>query len=111
MDIHHGHLRPSKILFEDNDSLDVKISSFGPGKMLSALCNTRHFDDTIYYKAPENITNNKYSSASDMYAVGIITFQLLFGYHPFKPNDGYHHIGKYETKLVSDKIKKGFIIS
>lgn len=107
--IHHGHLTPSKILFENNDNLDIKISGFGPGKMLSALSNTKLFDQTVYYKAPENITNNKYSSSSDMFSIGIITFQLLFGYHPFQPKDGYHHLGKYQTKLVSDKIRKGFI--
>ena len=113
MDMNHGHLTPSKILFVEDDSknFDIKINGFGPGKMLSALSKTRFFDKTIYYKSPEIITNNKYSHSSDMFAVGIITFLLLFGYHPFQPTDGTNnnHFGKYETKLVSDKIKKGFI--
>ena len=61
---------------------EVKIIDFGLAKettngVLSTPCGTAK------YAAPEIISGEKYSTASDMWSLGVVTYMLLCGFQPF----------------------------
>ncbi len=63
----------------------VKVLDFG---LAVAREYTSETDEmvagTFAYMAPEVLTGNKASEASDLYAVGIIAFEIFAGTHPFR---------------------------
>ena len=85
-DIVHCDLKPENILLETQDKgLTARISDFGIAR-LSKEVNSAKISggDTgsPAYMAPERFYGH-YSYASDIYAVGVILFELLVGERPF----------------------------
>ncbi len=83
----HLDLKPKNIIV-DNDG-NIKLLDFGVAKLLKK----RSPDDveikspnrfTLAYAAPEQLTSNPASTASDIYALGTILYELLAGNHPFQ---------------------------
>ena len=66
------------IKISDFNSASIKNAAFGKGKVSI---------DDLLYKPPE-VLNNKavasYGRAIDVWAIGVILFEMLFGYHPFE---------------------------
>ena len=94
-DIIHRDLKPDNILLANADlnNPSVKIVDFG----LSAEQNYRNRHNekagTPIYMAPEQITKKNYSKKVDLWACGIIAYQLLAcGQHPLHvPGDLYYY--------------------
>lgn len=79
----HRDIKPENIfLLRDGR---IKILDFGlaaaPGEEDLAL------HSTIYYAPPEQIEGEPEDTRSDIYALGIMTFELLYGKRPFPEND------------------------
>ncbi|MEM7028917.1 MAG: tetratricopeptide repeat protein [Chloroflexota bacterium] len=74
----HRDLKPSNILVSDQS---VQVLDFG----LSVSQNTglTSAGGTLFYMAPELLDTEAASFASDLYAVGVIAYQLFIGRHPF----------------------------
>lgn len=74
--VHHD-LKPANILVVNEQ---VKLLDFGlalsPGQSWGVM-------GTLPYMAPEVIKQSNIGVASDLYAVGIIAYELFVGYHPF----------------------------
>ena len=82
----HRDLKPENILLahEGENCFDVKIVDFG----LSAEFNFQYRETdkagTLLYMAPEQVVNGGYSKKIDIWACGIIQYQLLTGgEHPW----------------------------
>ena len=102
----HCNLTPYNILFVNNDNFDIKIDGFIGNKHTLKINNE---SSNYYYKSPEIFSNNKYSHSSDLFAVGIITFLLIFGFPPFfDPKYGYNHYGDHEIKSIQKRVCDGF---
>lgn len=85
LNINHRDIKPANILIKIiNEKLVPKITDFG----LSLLGNNNklHYNTSgsPLYMSPEMIISNKYSSASDLWSFGIVIYEMLYGYHPFK---------------------------
>jgi len=82
----HRDLKPANILI--NNSNTPKIADFGSIKhipqKLNAVNGSRH---SFIYRPPESIERNEYSFQSDIYQIGIILFQLLGGFFPYREED------------------------
>jgi serine/threonine protein kinase len=78
----HRDIKPSNIMFADSI---VKVSDFGIAKPMSdkGLTKTGAIVGTVWYIAPEIIKGEIPTPASDLYAVGVILYQLLTGRTPF----------------------------
>jgi serine/threonine-protein kinase len=78
----HRDIKPSNIMFADSI---VKVSDFGIAKPMSdkGLTKTGAIVGTVWYMAPEIIKGEIPTPASDLYAVGVILYQLLTGRTPF----------------------------
>lgn len=81
----HGDLKPSNIMCEPSGSL--RILDFGLAKQLESddtiPLHSTNLIGTIAYVAPERILGAELSCASDIFALGIILYELLTGKKPF----------------------------
>lgn len=58
----------------------IKLTDFG----LSKICeSTSTFCGTIEYLSPETVLHNSYGQQIDWWGLGVLTFELIFGYTPF----------------------------
>lgn len=77
----HRDLKPENVLLVESggDPHFVKLLDFGLARTrsLTRLTATGTVVGTVGYLAPELITEQKFSPASDLYAVGVIAYELL----------------------------------
>lgn len=82
----HRDIKPDNILIVNtNDLSKIKVSDFGlSAQYESNLMITRHeHAGTLLYMAPEQVSNNYYSKAVDIWSCAILLFMLLTkGSHP-----------------------------
>ncbi|KRX05770.1 Protein kinase-like domain [Pseudocohnilembus persalinus] len=77
----HRDLKLQNILMSN---WQVKIADFGIAKQLeSETQKTETFAGTIVTMAPEIVRNNKYNIQCDVYSLGVILYQLVYGITPF----------------------------
>ena len=69
---------------------ELKIADFGFAKK---LLNHRQLTKTAlgspFYMAPQLLKGEKYSSKCDIWSIGVIYYELLFGSHPWIGNNIY----------------------
>jgi len=82
----HGALHPNNILITQDGSL--KVTDFiVEGAMRAALAGRAKLvveGDQAFYFSPEQIKGEKLGRSSDIYALGLILYQMLTGALPFK---------------------------
>jgi len=71
------------------------LVDFGTSTVITDFTNT--VIGTPYYMAPEILQRRGYSTSIDYWSIGIIMYELYFGYHPFgqyanDPMDVYREI-------------------
>ena len=79
----HRDVKPSNLLLTSSDR--VKVTDFGISRAVDAASVTRtgFVVGTAQYLAPEQTAGQPASAASDLYALGIVAFELLTGRRPF----------------------------
>ena len=86
----HRDLKPENILIaEQGDGEFVaKIADFGltaevPSNVSNGKDKINSVTGTILYMAPEQATGQRYGKRVDMWALGVIVYEMLTGKHPF----------------------------
>lgn len=79
----HRDIKPQNILMDDHGN--VKITDFGIAIALSAtaLTQTNSILGSVHYLSPEQARGGMATKKSDIYALGIVLFELLTGQLPF----------------------------
>jgi len=86
----HRDLKPDNIFLMDGEATNdfVKVLDFGIAKILgsdgTSLTGTGMLFGTPTYMSPEQATGEELDTRSDLYAVGVILFELLAGKPPFQ---------------------------
>lgn len=92
----HRDLKPSNILVAAQEQ-QVKLLDFGIAKLLAAPGSvadvtrlTQHGELALtpLYAAPEQIKGERISTATDVYAMGVILYELLTGRSPYASKTG-----------------------
>lgn len=79
----HRDLKPENVLLADDGR--IKIGDFGLARAVSANTTTgQALLGTIAYLSPELVTRGVADARSDLYAFGIMMFEMLTGQQPFK---------------------------
>ena len=103
----HRDLKPNNILM--TKAGNIRISDFGFARyfeneyLLQTICGSP------LYMAPEIIKNKKYDYKSDLWSIGVIFYEMLIGFTPFKAKNIYELIRKIENDAVV--IPKKFKLS
>ncbi|MBI5515379.1 MAG: serine/threonine protein kinase [Deltaproteobacteria bacterium] len=108
----HRDLKPANIFLvaSDEETDFVKVLDFGLVKSLDenageSLTQTGLFMGSPKYMAPEQIRGERVSAATDVYALGVILFEMLTGKVPFdRPNSVntlMAHVSEPVPSLVS----------
>ncbi len=79
----HRDVKPENVLISDGG--EVKIADFGLVRAIAEakITSTSVILGTAAYLSPEQVSTGDATPASDVYAVGILTFELLTGSTPF----------------------------
>ncbi len=100
----HGDLKPHNIFLpsrwqnlDDDRLFYVKLSDFSLGRFSYESDETRAGLGTVGYMAPETVAESRVSFRSDLFALGVIAYQLLTGIHPFM--DGESDPVKINSKV------------
>jgi serine/threonine-protein kinase len=102
----HGDLKPANILI--NRDSEAKVADFGLARALgqSAMDEGEVVWGTPAYFAPEQAAGDRVLPATDVYAIGIILYEMLTGRVPFVGFDDQEVARKqiYEAHIPVDQL-------
>ncbi|XP_072260158.1 serine/threonine-protein kinase 17A-like [Pyxicephalus adspersus] len=80
----HLDLKPQNILLTSSNPLgDIRIVDFGLSRQVDNVKEVREILGTPEYVAPEVLSYEPISTATDMWSVGVLTYVMLTGVSPF----------------------------
>lgn len=77
----HRDLKPGNVLVDGQGQ--VRVLDFGLAAMSTSSLNEQGVGGTFSYLAPEIVQGNAASKMSDIYAAGVLAYEVLTGEHPF----------------------------
>ena len=106
-DILHHDLKPSSIMIDDN--LYPKVGNIGFSNLFYSLKSMAKIKELSPYTAPEYITNGEYSKKSEVYAFGMIVYQIITNKKPFENFSQFEmlqRIVSHDLPTMDDSIPK-----
>jgi len=79
----HRDIKPKNILLTNNRKV-LKIADFGLAKKIIDISLHETVCGSPLYMAPEIMNNNPYNNQTDLWSIGMILYEMLYGAHPFE---------------------------
>lgn len=106
----HLDIKPENILLfkGENGDIQAKVSDLGLALDLNRLdkfstMNSIEGRGTPAYMSPEQFTGSDISPASDIYSLGILLHEIVYGTRPFSGN--YHEQKEKRLMMIPEKIQ------
>jgi hypothetical protein len=104
LEIVHRDISPANILIDQSGH--VKLHDFGIARMADDEFKTQDgtFRGTLSYTAPETLQGIAATARSDLYACGVILYQVLTGVNPFRgeqPSETLHRVVTHVPPTVA----------
>jgi oligopeptide transport system substrate-binding protein len=85
-EIVHRDLKPENVLIEPDGN--AKLMDFGIARsMASRMTQEGRIEGTVFYMAPELALGKEYDGRADLYALGVMLYELATGELPFQQGD------------------------
>ena len=80
----HRDVKPANLIVGPNGT--VKVTDFGIARAIGAasLTDAGQVFGTAHYMSPEQATGNQVTSASDIYSLGVVAYEMFAGRRPFE---------------------------
>lgn len=89
----HRDIKPENLLL--NNKNQVKLCDFGGVIKIEDGEERQTFFGTYEYMAPEIIDGTKYNNSVDIWALGILLYEMLHGYSPFRVTERKENMKEY----------------
>ncbi len=92
----HRDVKPDNILFDEDDNAVITDFGIATARYHGRLTMTGRAMGTPHYMSPEQAMGKMVDGRSDLYAVGVLLYEMLVGFPPFDGADsysiGYKHV-------------------
>ncbi|RNA33276.1 serine threonine- kinase ULK3 [Brachionus plicatilis] len=96
--IAHMDLKPQNILLTSTNNPSLKLADFGFAQYMKENKVSQTLRGSPLYMAPEILKNKVYDSKVDLWSVGVILHEVIFGYAPFVSQS----FEELKQKILSD---------
>ncbi|KAM7103493.1 serine/threonine-protein kinase ULK3 isoform 5-T7 [Ciconia maguari] len=97
--ISHLDLKPQNILLSTPENPQLKLADFGFAQYMSPWDEKHVLRGSPLYMAPEMVCRQQYDARVDLWSVGVILYEALFGRPPFASRS----FAELEEKIRSDR--------
>src|SRR5256885_9127790 len=82
----HRDVKPSNVLLAEGGPVDIRLLDFGLAQMaeFDTLTAIGDVPGTLGYVSPERLLGRPATEAADVWAVGVMLWEVLTGHHPFR---------------------------
>ena len=102
----HRDIKPDNILFDEDGNVALTDFGIATARFHGRLTASGRAMGTPHYMSPEQAMGKLVDGRSDLYAVGLLIYEMLLGKLPFDGEDsyavGYKHV--HEVPLAPDTI-------
>ena len=99
--VFHRDLKPGNIMLCKSGRVVLVDFGLAKDENITAMTATGSIIGTPLYMAPETIIGDKSDHRTDIFALGVMTYEMLTGTHPFKAKD----IQTLAARLLKEKEK------
>ncbi|KAK4470371.1 hypothetical protein MN116_005932 [Schistosoma mekongi] len=95
----HMDLKPQNILLTSVNHPSLKLADFGFAQCIKEIAKRNEIRGTLLYMAPEIFREGVCHPSCDLWSIGIILYECLFGTSPY----GHITVEELKENLLSDK--------
>lgn len=104
----HRDIKPDNILFDEDGNVALTDFGIATARFHGRLTADGRAMGTPHYMSPEQAMGKLVDGRSDLYAVGLLLYEMLLGHPPFDGEDsyavGYKHV--HEVPVAPDQVDK-----
>eukprot|EP01080_Neovahlkampfia_damariscottae_P005535 gene5535-9357_t len=99
----HRDLKPQNILLTSSEiDATIKIADFGFARFLNNNQLAQTLCGSPLYMAPESVGQKGHDSKVDLWSLGVIWYEIIYGFPPFKTMNSW---AECEKRVLLDEIK------